>query len=380
MKTLMLASIASMIYHFNMSNIEMLLDMGCHMDVACNFLVGNACSEEKIDELKNRLKKLGVRYYQIDFSRNVTKINRIVIAYKQVKKLMKQNKYDFVHCHTPIGGVIARLAGKATNTKVIYTAHGFHFYKGAPLVNWLVYYPIEWLCSWFTDTIITINQEDYNRAKKHLHAKHTEYIHGVGVSSDRYNTLPLNENFKTKLGYDESDFLILCTGELNKNKNQQELIKAIAKINKPNIKVMLAGNGSNLDNLKSLSAELKVEDRVNFVGYRTDLEKFVKISDLVVSMSIREGLGLNLIEAMLCAKPIVAADNRGHRDLIVNGSGGYLVGIHDADTLAKRINELYENPILREKMGSFNAERAKSFLSEISISEMKEIYGGIIDE
>ena len=145
-KALILASVASMIDQFNMSNIDILLSLGYEVHVACNFEQGNTCTKDKINQLKNKLEELNVKYYQIDFTRSVYNIFQDIKAYKQVKKIMVENKYKFIHCHSPIGGVIGRLVCKNTKTKCIYTAHGFHFYKGAPLLNWLIYYPIEkWL-------------------------------------------------------------------------------------------------------------------------------------------------------------------------------------------------------------------------------------------
>lgn len=165
-KVLILASVASMIDQFNMPNIELLQNMGYNVDVACNFKEGNTCSDEKIEELKSTLKKMNIQCFQIDFARDVTNMGRNIKSLWQVEQLLETNKYEFLHCHSPIGGVVGRVAGKLKHVKVIYTAHGFHFYKGAPKKNWLIYYPIEKLCSYMTDVLITINKEDYVLAQK----------------------------------------------------------------------------------------------------------------------------------------------------------------------------------------------------------------------
>lgn len=366
-KVLITATVQSHICQFHRPLAKMLHENGYEVHVAAkdNLAEKNGLSIDFVDKV-----------YDVPFSRSPASKSNIR-AYKELNKILAENDYDIIHCNTPMGGVVTRLAARGlrkSGTKVIYTAHGFHFYKGAPLKNWLFYYPVEWLCAWFTDVLITINTEDYNRAKKHLHAKNSAYIHGVGVSKDRYNTLPLNEDFKNNLGYADDDFIVLCTGELNKNKNQSELIRAIAKLNNPQIKAIFAGNGPKAENLKALANELNVLDRVNFVGYRTDLEKFVKISDIVVSMSVREGLGLNIIEAMMCAKPIVAADNRGHRDLISEGKGGFLVGAHDSGALAERIGRLAADEDLRRDFGRFNLNKAEMFENKEVEKELKDIY------
>ena len=215
-RMLMLASVASMIDQFNMPNIELLQEMGYEVHVACNFEKGSTCTDEKVLELKKKLKQLHVRFFQIDFERNVMKLNQDLKAYKQVLKLARKYHYTFIHCHSPIGGVVGRLVGHKTNTKVIYTAHGFHFYEGAPLLNWLIYYPIEKLLSRFTDVLITINQEDYHRAKSKFHAKRVEYVPGVGIDIKRFQNVKVDILQKRKeLGIRSKDIVLLSVGELN---------------------------------------------------------------------------------------------------------------------------------------------------------------------
>ena len=185
-KVLILASVASMIDQFNMSNIDILISLGYEVHVACNFEKGSTCSQEKIVQLKKKLGEIEVKYYQIDFTRSVFNILQDVKAYRQVKRIMVENSYKFIHCHSPIGGVIGRLACKSTHTRCIYTAHGFHFYKGAPIKNWIVFYPIEKWLSKYTDVLITISKEDYNRAKNKFKMKQLEYIPGVGVDIEKF--------------------------------------------------------------------------------------------------------------------------------------------------------------------------------------------------
>ena len=210
-KMLMLASVASMIDQFNMPNIQLLQEMGYEVHVACNFEKGSTCTSERIQKLKNQLKKMEVKYFQIDFSRNILKINDILKSYKQVKALLQRERYDFIHCHSPIGGAVGRIAGHKMHTKVIYTAHGFHFYKGAPIQNWLLYYPIEKWLSRYTDMLITINKEDYQRARKKFHAKETRYIPGVGIDVEKIQAVQVDREKKREelgIGKDEIFFVV----------------------------------------------------------------------------------------------------------------------------------------------------------------------------
>ena len=164
-KVLLVASVASMIQQFNMRNIDILSQMGYQVEVACNFEEGNTCAPEQIGKLKKELESKQVVWHQIDFARNVFKLGQNARAYRQLKELFKKNQYHFVHCHSPIGGVLGRLAAHKYKTHAIYTAHGFHFFKGAPVKNWLLFYPVEKFLSGYTDELLVINQEDYELAK-----------------------------------------------------------------------------------------------------------------------------------------------------------------------------------------------------------------------
>ena len=235
-RVLMLASVASMIDQFNMPNIVLLQKLGYEVDVACNFIEGNTCSDERVAELKQKLQDMHVRCYQIDFARNIKHLGQNMRALRQVEGLMKQNGYAFCHCHSPIGGVVARIAGHRTRTKVIYTAHGFHFYQGAPVMNWLVYYPVEKMLSRWTDVLITINHEDYKLAKKKFKMKKLTYVPGIGIDTQREClSQKEKEEKRKKLGIPQDAFLITNAAEFTPNKNQKTVIEAIEQLHNPNI-------------------------------------------------------------------------------------------------------------------------------------------------
>ena len=201
-KVLILASVASMIEQFNMNNIKILMELGYEVEVVANFIDAGTISIEKAEKLEKKLFEIGVRVYHVPIPRKISRLKKIIDSYTIVKKLCIKNKYKIIHCHSPIGGVIARLAAidsRKNGTKLIYTAHGFHFYKGAPAKNWILYYPIEWFCSWITDILIVINHEDFIRAKNHMHAKRVEYIPGVGIDMDRFNLNLADVEKKRKL-------------------------------------------------------------------------------------------------------------------------------------------------------------------------------------
>lgn len=310
------------------------------------------------------------------------------LAYVELKKLLAKEHYDFIHCHTPMGSVIGRLAAKGTRkkgTKVLYTAHGFHFWQGAPLQNWLLYYPIERFLARYTDALITINGEDFKRADS-LSNERTSvyYVPGMGVDMKRF--APVDENEKQRLraayGFSSEDFIVLCAGELNTNKNQGMLIKACAQLSRkiPNIKVVFAGEGTMRLNYEKLTRQLHLEKHVHFAGFCKQMEEWMHMSDVCVSTSLREGLGMNLLEAMSAEKPVIATENRGHCELVKHGVNGFLVKAQDVNGLADYLQQLYDKKDQLPLMGKAGRSMAHAFAQEQTVSAMEEIYTIYMDQ
>lgn len=374
-KVLVLASVASMIDQFNIPNIKLLKDMGYEVHVACNFEKGNTCTKDKIIELKNTLKRMDVNFYQIDFVRKITKLAENLKAYKQVEHLLKKNDYRFIHCHSPIGGVCGRIAGHRTNTKVIYTAHGFHFFKGAPLLNWLLYYPVERWLARYTDVLITINKEDYSRAKKSFKAGRIEYVPGVGIDLEKFNKVEIDTNLKRKeIGLPQNSFVLLSIGELNKNKNHEIVIRALATIKNKHIHYIICGQGQLESYLKNLSNELGLKNQVHLLGFRKDIPEIFRVSDLFVFPSFREGLSVSLMEAMANGIAVVCSEIRGNSDLIQSGEGGYLVKPTEIEGFANYLTKLMSDNKLRKDLGQFNLKKIENFSIENVISAIENIY------
>lgn len=351
-RVLMLASVASMIDQFNMPNIALLQKLGYEVDVACNFIEGNTCSDERVAELKQKLQDMHVHCYQIDFARNIKHMGQNMKALWQVEALMKQNTYEFCHCHSPIGGVVARIAGHRTRTKVIYTAHGFHFYQGAPVMNWLVYYPVEKMLSRWTDVLITINHEDYKLAKKKFKMKKLTYVPGVGIDTQREGLSQKEKEEKRKeLGIPQDAFLITNAAEFTPNKNQKTVIEAIEQLHNPNIYFVMCGIGEKKAELEQYVKEHGLEEHIRFVGFRNDLHEILQTSDCFVLSSFREGLSVALMEAMAEGLPVVCSRIRGNVDLIKDGKGGILISPPKRDEYIKAFEKLYN--MKNEAFGQF---------------------------
>ena len=310
-------------------------------------------------------------------------------AYKELKALIDANQYDLIHCHTPMGGVLARLAARAARrkgTKVIYTAHGFHFCKGSPMLNWFIYYPLEKVLSYMTDCLITINDEDYQLAvTKQFGAKRIDHVHGVGVNTERFHPLSdlQKEDLKISMGYRPSDVLLFYAAEFNQNKNQQMLIRALAAIREeaPHVKLLLAGEGALQASCRALAAQLQIEERVDFLGYRTDISRLLPMCDIAVASSLREGLPVNIMEAMACGLPVIAGTNRGHKELIQEGVNGWLTDPNDHEEMAEKLLLMTRNPASRVQQGARGREmiERKYGIRQV-LQEQSVIYSSFMDE
>ena len=320
------------------------------------------------------------RYFDIPFERLPWKRKNIQ-AYKQLKRVIDEGEYDIIHCHTPVGAMIARLAARAARkrgTKVIYTAHGFHFFKGAPLLNWLLFYPAEWLLAPITDVLITINKEDHARARKQLHPKRNEYVPGVGINTKKFCSTPEeNREKRRELGFGEEDFLILTVAEMTANKNHIAVLNALAKLKDreefSRIHYLICGRGEMWQSLEQSAKELGIGGHVHFLGYRTDAPALYGCCDLFAFMTYREGLPVALMEAMCSGMSIVCTKVRGNTDLIRDGENGCFVE-NDPDKLAQTILEQYHDPEKRAAYGKAAAEDAKRYDETEILDQVKEIY------
>ena len=357
-KILYTATVASHICQFHLPYFKMFKEMGYEIHVAArdNLAEKNGLAFKYVD-----------KFFEVPFRRSPFSLKNLS-AKKQLKKIIDADDYEIIVCNTPVGGIVTRDAAKAARkrgTRVIYFAHGFHFYKGASKKNWLLFYPIEKKYAKKCDGIIVINEEDYLFAKEKF--KTPVYrIHGAGVDGDRYYIPTAEERKLLREEHGVHDrFVCLCTGELNKNKNQSKLIKMVPKIRDhiPNFKLWIAGNGPLEDELKTFASDMGVDDAVEFLGYRSDIEKFVRAADIVATASYREGVPFNVIEAQLTGVPVVASENRGHRELIRNGE----TGLMSDDRFYENIIRLYDDSDLRAEI----ATKAREFSLAYTVKEVK---------
>ena len=322
---------------FFKSFIKDLTDMGHTVELACNDM------EEPVPAFYHNL---GCKIHRLSCSRTPFSKGNLT-AVKQIRRLVEENHYDIVHCHTPVAATCTRLAcrklRKKQGVKVFYTAHGFHFYKGAPLKNWMIYYPVEKLCARYTDKLITINQEDFALAQKKMKAKAVLYVPGVGIDVARFRDTVVDRKLKRQeLNIPEDAFLLLSVGELNKNKNHQIIIRAMAEIKQTKIHYMIAGGGHLKAELENLAKEVGVSDRVHLLGYRNDVAELYKVSDVFCFPSFREGLSVSIMEAMASGIKLIVSDIRGNTDLVQDRKNGLVCPPGNLDSFIRAIQDMMD--------------------------------------
>lgn len=381
---LVIASVASMIDQFNMPNIELLRRMGYHVDVACNFREGNTCTKEQVARLKKTLTSQGTGCFQIDFARDVTKLRRNGRAYRQLRAVAENKKYSLVHCHAPIGGVLGRIVFRKyrkKGTRVIYTAHGFHFFKGAPAKNWLLYYPVEKLLSRWTDCLVTINREDYKRAKKGFYAKRTVYVPGIGIDLEKIAAIRADRREKRReIGIPENAYMLLSVGELSVRKNHKLILRALGELGDRNIYYVICGQGELENELRQYAKAHGMSENVRFLGYRTDVLKLCKTADLFVFPSLQEGLPVALMEAMACGALCIASDIRGNRDLFGEDGKGCLLSPDRPEDWIQGILRNMTHPGDPNGQAEKNKRRMLCFSKDRVMRKTEKIYRGVLPE
>lgn len=322
--------------------------------------------------------ELPVHMYDSHTYRSIINFKDNYIAYKNLMRVLSRGDFEVIHCNTPIGGVIGRLCGKKAHiNKVIYTAHGFHFYKGAPLINRTFLKWAEMIMAHWTDVIITMNREDYEAAKK-FHIRNNGnvyYIPGVGINTEEYREFTVDKDIlRNEMGLSINDCVCISMGDLIPRKNYKTAIEAIAKCKIKNVHYLICGEGPEMDILKQFASECKISDRIHFLGFRTDIKALLKISDIFLFSTLQEGMPRSMMEAMASGLPCIASNIRGNVDLLDDGKGGFLVSPNDTEAFAQRIHDLAIDSELRERMAQNNLERIKQFDVKEVEKILREIY------
>jgi glycosyltransferase involved in cell wall biosynthesis len=360
-KIMMIATTDNMIWQFLIPHIKHLQSFGNTVECVC------AKTGFWFDELKD---KFGFTMHEIDFARSPFKLQNFK-AYKKLKELQKQQRFDLVYCQQPVGGLMGRLIGKKFKLPVIYVAHGFHFLKGNSALKNFVFKTIEKKLAKSTDVLITINEEDY-QASKEWKAKYKFKIAGIGFDNNKYDNAHFDkEQFKKSLGL-KDEFVVLTVAEFIKRKNYETSLKTIAELKQQNIKYLICGRGVLEEEIKQQIKDLGIEDKVVILGYRKDINKIMQISDAFLLPSYQEGLCLSIIEALNFGLPIVTSNVRGCKDLV--DGNGFVGEKNDYGYYANAIRQLIDDKDLYNSMSDKSKLMAPEYSIENVKKELEDIY------
>lgn len=374
-KVLILASVASMIDQFNMQNIYLLQQMGYEVHVACNFKEGNTCDARQIQKLCQKLINIGVYEHQWDCPRDIGLILKCAEAYRQLWMLTGEYQFSWIHCHSPVGGALARLVAHIRKIRVIYTAHGFHFYKGAPVKNWLLYYPAEKLLAYWTDVLITVNKEDYVFAKRNLKAGMIYYIPGVGIDTEQFwNMSAGRKSFRRKYQIPEDAVLLLSVGELSRRKNHQAVLSVLPELSRQDVYYLVCGQGKCRKMLLKQAQMLGIADRLRLPGFQENVREAYQNADIFVFPSLQEGMPAALMEAMAAGLPCVVSDIRGNRELVEDAAQGMRFSLKEPQQLRRALERILSDGKLRAACSSASRKKIKDYDIAVVEKRMKRIY------
>ena len=369
-KVLFVASVAVHLHAFHRPYLKWFHDQGYEVHVACR----GEFSDSNVDKVWN-----------IAFERSPLSLNHPVSLLK-LRKIINDNAYELINCHTHEASVLSRLAAieaRKKGTRLIYTAHGFHFFKGGSRWSWLTYYPVEVAMSYLTDSIVCINQEDLNIISQ-KGSPSTDYhlIPGIGVDPSRFEP-PSKERKATlreSLEIDPAGFVMIYVAEFIERKNHRLLIDAIKLLTDKidNFTVLLAGRGVLLEETKQYVSDNNLEEKIRFLGFVTDIEKYYQTADVAISTSRQEGLGINLVEAMMCGLPVIATVDRGHRTIVDHEVNGVLFPQDNAEALSNAVYKLYSDDELRLEMSVEAIKKAEKFEIKNSLQAMSNIYNNVL--
>ncbi|MBQ8835462.1 MAG: glycosyltransferase family 4 protein [Oscillospiraceae bacterium] len=372
MKKLLITSTELMMIQFLVPHVKHLAENGFHVEIACSEVGG------RMDEVRAALDGVAKAIHTLRLERNPAS-PRNLLGYRDMKRLLKENRYDIIWTNEPVMGVVTRLAAnkyRRNGTKVIYMCHGFHFFKGASPLNWAIYYPIERVMAHFCDAIVTMNEEDHQRAQS-FRTKRVYKIPGVGVDTKRFRlekSPELRAAKRRALGIPEDAYVILSVGELTKRKNHEVVLHAIKEMNDPSCQYLLCGKGDLREYLEELAKKLGIDKQVHFLGYRMDIPEIYRAADCFAFPSLQEGLPFALMEAMESGLPIVCSRIRGNVDLIDDQIGGILCDVHSSGEFSNALRILrYQNG---KKMEAYNRQK----LLQYDLSHVKGVILVIITD
>lgn len=329
------------------------------------------------------------RVWEVEWSRNPLDPQNLIIAPQQIRKAIAQQDYDIVHVHTPVAAFVTRYAlnnlRQQGRPKVIYTAHGFHFYRGGKLLKNLSFLALEKLAGRWTDYLVVINGEDEEAAKRYgiVPTERVCYTPGIGVDTEYYSpgNVPEAEVMRVRqeLGLSAETRLFLSIAEFNPGKRHQDILKALAQLGRSEVHLAFAGTGPLMEQMKQLASDLGIKSQVHFLGYRQDVPALIRASTATLLASEREGLPRSVMESLCLEIPVIGTQTRGIRDLLA-GECGLLVNLGDVEELAQAMARILDRPEEAKMMGKRGRERMKGYEVRQIIKLYEDMYAQALEK
>jgi glycosyltransferase involved in cell wall biosynthesis len=325
------------------------------------------------------------RVWDVQWSRNPLDPRNLLATPQKIRDIVSRERYDIIHVHTPVAAFVTRYAlkdlRKQLQVKVIYTAHGFHFYTGGnPLKN-AVFIGLEKLAGGWTDYLVTVNHEDYAATSEQLAIPPAcaRYIpSAIGVDLNYYNLNLVSaadvERVRQEFGISPETPLLLSIAEFTARKCHSDTIRAFAKLDRATVHLAIAGSGPLLESMKQLAVELGVADRIHFLGRRGDIPTLMKAATANILASKQEGLPRCVLESLALELPTIGTKIRGTQDLLEGGCG-ILVELGDIEGLAQAMAQILDRPDEAKAMAQRGRERVSAYDLQSIIKLHEDLYG-----
>ncbi len=325
------------------------------------------------------------RLWDVDICRNPLDPRNLLITPSQIRDIVVREKYDIVHVHMAVAAFVTRYAlkdvRKQGGPKIIYTAHGFNFYRGGPPLPNAIFLTLEKLAGQWTDYLVVMNQEDEEAAKHHhiLPSEGVRYMPGIGLDISHYGRHGVTDadvlRVRQEMGLTADTPLFLSIAEFIPRKRHGDMLKAFARVAKPKACLAFAGEGPLMAGMQKLASQLGIQDRVRFLGFRRDIPTLIQAAIATILVSEHEGLPRSILESLSIGVPAIGTDIRGIRDLLQDGCG-LLVKSADPAGLAKAMNWILDHPQETQRMG----ERGQKAIAAYSLQHIVQLHESLYAE
>jgi glycosyltransferase involved in cell wall biosynthesis len=371
-KLLMVTTVPVVLTNFLLPFAAHFRDCGWQVDA----MSSGFASDDRCDQYFDHL-------WEVQWSRNPLDPRNLVGTPAKIREIVDRERYDIIHVHTPVAAFVTRYAlkdlRKQLGASVIYTAHGFHFLPGGNPIKNAAFLALEKLAGNWTDYLVTINHEDEAAVKQHkiVSPASSRYMPGIGIDLNYYNReLVANsdvQKIRAELGIGDQTPLLLSVAEFTPRKRHQDTIAAIAKLDRPDVHLAIAGSGPLLEQMRQLAINLGVAAQVHFLGRRNDIPTLMEAAIANILVSDQEGLPRSVMESLALELPTIGTKIRGTQDLLAGGYG-LLVEVGDVIGLTEAITWILDRSEDAHQMAKRGREHLSSYDLNCIVKLHEQLY------